>query len=89
MISRAYSLPRAARAAASFVRQHFRKADDGVERRAQLVAHGGEEPALGGIGALGFRARVLERLFLHLALGDVAQHRHDFTFAAGVAFGVA
>ena len=30
---------------------------------------------LRGVGALGFGARALERLFLRLALGDVAQHR--------------
>ena len=42
----------------SLVHQHVRKADDGVERRAQFVAHGGEEAAFGGIGALRFGMRV-------------------------------
>ena len=51
--------------------QHFAVADDGVERRPQLVAHGGEEPALGLVGGFGV---ALGRLELHLAvleLGDV------------------
>ena len=69
LISCAYS--RAARGVEPhllLVDQHLGEADDGVERRAQLVAHGGEEPALGGVGALGFGARILERLLLGLAL---------------------
>ena len=72
-----------------FLHQHFRKADDGVERRAQFVAHGGEEAALGGIGALSLRARVLERLLLPLAFGHVAQHRDDFAAASSPASAVA
>ena len=34
--------------------QHLAVADDGVERRAQLVAHLGQELGLGAVGALGF-----------------------------------
>ena len=49
------------------VHQHFGKANDRVERRAQFVAHGGEEARLGRVGALGFRARIFKRLFLGLA----------------------
>ena len=45
------------------------------------MAHGGEEAALGGIRALGFLARVLDRLLLDLAVGDVAHHRHDLALA--------
>jgi hypothetical protein len=37
---------------------------------------------LGGVGALGFRARVFERPLLFLALGDVAHHRDDLAFHA-------
>ena len=61
-----------------FLLQHVRETDDGVERRAQFVAHGGEKTALGGIGALGLGARVLERLLLKLTLGHVAQNGDDF-----------
>ncbi len=68
-----------------FLRQHFREADDGIERRAQLVAHGGEEVALGGVRALGLGAGVLDRLLLRLALGGVAHDRHDLAVMAVVA----
>ena len=70
-----------------FLLQHFGEADDGVERRAQFVAHGGEEAALGGIGALGLGAGVFKRLLLQLAPGDVAQHRDDFATAVGAGIG--
>ena len=43
------------------------EADDGVERRAQLVAHVGEELGLGAVGALGLR------LLLEVALGEVGE----------------
>ena len=33
--------------------EHLAVADDGVERRAQLVAHVGQEGALGPVGGLG------------------------------------
>ena len=63
--------------------QHVREADDGVERRAQFVAHGGEETALGGVGAFGLGARVLERLLLVLAFRHIAKHGDDLAaFAA-------
>ncbi len=42
------------------------------------MAHGGEEAALGGVGALGLGVRVKQRLLLRFALGHVAQHRDDF-----------
>ena len=65
--------------------QHFGEADDGVERRAQFMAHGGEEAALGRVRALGFRARLFERLLLLLALGDVAHDGDDFAALTGTA----
>ena len=46
---------------------HLGKADDGVERRAQLVAHIGEEFGLGAVGALGLR------LLVEIALGEVGE----------------
>ena len=46
---------------------HFGKADDGVERRAQFVAHIGEEFGLGAVGALGLR------LLVEVALGEIGE----------------
>ena len=65
------------------VREHLGEPDDRVERRAQLVAHGGKEAALGGVGALGILARALERLLLTLALGHVADHRDHLALGFG------
>ena len=61
-----------------FLHDHLGETDDGVERRAQFVAHGGEEAGLGRIRLLGGGARQFERLLLHLAVGDVAHHGDDF-----------
>ena len=63
-----------------FLNDHFGEADDGVERRAQFVAHGGEKAALGRVGLLGGGARQIERLFLDFAVGDVAHHGDDLGF---------
>ena len=68
------------------VGEHLGEPDDRVERRAQLVAHGREEAALGGIRAHGFLARVFQRPLLAFALGHVADHRNHFALAVG-AFG--
>ena len=57
-----------------FLYDHLGKTDDGVQRRAQFVAHGGEEAGLGRIRLFGSGARQFERLLLHLAVGDVAHH---------------
>ena len=65
------------------VDQHVGEADDGVERRAQLVAHIGEELDLGGVGVVGLGAGALQRLLLVLALGDVAHHRDHLGLAGG------
>ena len=67
-----------------FLHQHIGEADDGIERRAQFVAHGGEEAAFGVIGALRFGMRVELRLLQALAFGDVAQHRDDFAAIVAV-----
>jgi hypothetical protein len=45
--------------------------EDGVERGAQLVAHPGEELALGPVGPLGVPPGLLERLLGAAAFGDV------------------
>ena len=50
--------------AEQFVLQHLGEAENGVERRAQLMAHGGEEARLGEIGLLGAPAR-----FVGIGLG--------------------
>ena len=42
--------------------QHFGKADDGVERRAELVAHRREELRLGDVGLLGVAAGLVRHL---------------------------
>ena len=70
-----------------FLHQHLRKADDGVERRAQFVAHSGQEAAFGGVGALRLGVRVQKRLLVAFALGDIAQHRNDLAtvLPAGIA----
>src|SRR5207247_2491487 len=60
--------------------QHVGKTDDGIERGAQLMAHRRQEAALGDTCALRLRARLLERLLLDLAPGDVAQNRDDLVF---------
>ena len=61
-----------------FLHQHPGKADNGVQRRPQFVTHGSEEAALGGVGSLGFGARLPERFFLAFSFGHVAQHGDDF-----------
>ena len=48
-----------------FLLQHLGVAHDGVERRAQLVAHVGQEDALGPVG-------LLQRLLVAFAFGDIA-----------------
>jgi hypothetical protein len=60
-----------------FFLQHVGETDDGVERGPQFVTHGGEEAAFGGIGPLGLGARILQRLFMLLALRDIAEHSDD------------
>ena len=52
--------------------KQLREPEDGVERRAQLVTHAGEEVALGAIGAVGFDTRIPQRHFHRPLLGDVA-----------------
>ena len=51
---------------------HVDHAQNGVHRRAQLVAHVGQELALGDVGGLGGFLGSLQRFFRPLAVGDVA-----------------
>ena len=67
-----------------FLHDHLGETDDGVERRAQFVAHGGEEAGLGRIRLLGGGARQFERLLLELAVGDVAHHGDDLGLGRGL-----
>ena len=60
------------------VHQHFGEADDDIERRAQLVTHGGNEAALGIVGAFSLGAGIFEALLLRLAISDVTHHGDDF-----------
>ncbi len=54
--------------------QQLREADDGIQRRAQLVAHAGQEGGLGAVGLLGLRLRQRQvlRPLVHLLLQVVA-----------------
>ena len=49
---------------------HLGEAEDGVERRAQLVAHGGKEARLGVVGGFRAPARLVGNRFLLLELGN-------------------
>ena len=49
---------------------HLREAEDGVERRAQLVAHGREEARLGEVGAFGPPPRLVGIELGLLEFGD-------------------
>ena len=72
-----FEIFRAADGAEHLMRHHFGEADDGVERRAQLVTHVGKEARLGTACGLGEIARLDQRAFLRLALGNVARDRND------------
>ncbi len=64
----------AADRAEALLHHHFGKADDGVERRPDLVADLGEEIRLLRIGGLGGAARGDKLLLDILPVGDVAKH---------------
>ncbi len=69
-VVRIFLVGRNAVRAEQFALHHFREAEDGVERGAQFVAHGGEKARLGEVGALGPPPRLVgiePRLF---ELGD-------------------
>ena len=61
--------------------QHLGEAEDGVQRRAQLVAHAGDEFAARAIGALGQRARLQGGAGAG-PVGDIAPARHRALAAA-------
>ena len=60
------------------------EADDGVQRRAQLVAHIGQELRLGSVGQLRRLLGVDQRGFRLLAVGDVQRHGHHVGDAAEI-----
>jgi hypothetical protein len=70
------------------VLERFRKADDGVERRAQLVRHGRHELGLHPAGVLELDVLFLQRLVDALAVGDVAgSSEHALQLAVAVVEG--
>ena len=77
---RVFLAPRRVQHQRILLHDHLGEADDRIQRRAQLMAHGGEEARLGGVGGFRGAAREIERLLLHLAVGDVAHHGDDFGF---------
>ena len=82
---RIFQIARSAERAEHLVRHHFGEADDGVERRAQFVAHIGEEARLGAVGLFGEIARLDQFALVGLALGDVAGDGDD---VGGLAVGL-
>src|SRR5215471_19103178 len=59
---------------------HLGQPNDGIERRAQLVAHAGDKGRLGEAHRLGLVARGGERLFVTLALGDISVNDNASAF---------
>ena len=69
--------------------QQPRHAQHAVHGRADFVAHGGQEAGFGAAGRFGAVARLGQRVFQRLALGDVAADALHFDQPAmGVAHGV-
>src|SRR5262249_46157157 len=64
------------------VEQQLGESDDGVQGRADLVAHGGEEIRLGAIGLLHRRLRLLEHALYRTLLRNVDIDRADADDAA-------
>ena len=64
--------------------QQVRHADNGIHRRADLVAHIGQKLALGGVGALGFLAGVMQAFFHPLFGVHVGGDAINDTLAVGV-----
>ena len=63
------------------VRQHVGETDDRIQRRAQFMTHGGDEPDLCRIGAFGFRPRGLDRAVLRFPFADIAEDGNHLTLA--------
>ena len=67
------------------VADHLREAEDGVERRAQLVAHVGQELGFGAVRLLGLVLGLGQRHLELVLVGDVEADAHDH---GDVAFGI-
>ena len=63
----------------------FGKADDGVQRRAQFMAHIGQEAGLGGIGGFGFALGAAQGFLAFLDDGEVGQEDDRAAFGGGAA----
>ena len=79
---RIFAPPRGVQHQRLFVHDHLGEADDRVQRRAQLMAHGSEETRLCSIRGLGCSARENECLLLQLAVGDVAHDGDNLEFGS-------
>ncbi len=64
--ARIFTLPVTGELATDFMRQHVGKTDDGIERRAQLVANGSQKAALAD--SFGFQFRFQHRDFIEKLL---------------------
>ena len=60
--------------------QHLAESDDRVQRRAQFVAHVGEETGLGATHRLSLIAGGCEGMLVVLAIGDVGVDDHKPAF---------
>ena len=79
-------IARAAQGTHHLVGHELREADDGVQRRAQFVAHIGEEFGLAAAGELGLFLGGDQRQLGFLAVGDVERRRyHDQGLVVGIA----
>src|SRR3546814_12481875 len=64
---------RAAERAQQLALHDFREADDGVQRRAQLMAHVGQELRLGAVGELGALLGADQRLLALTQGGEIGR----------------
>ncbi|MNZ36216.1 hypothetical protein D3C78_536300 [compost metagenome] len=67
--------------------EHVDQADHAVHRRADLVAHGGEEGRLGAAGLFGILTRLGQTGDQYLTLADAAQRANEEVLTMHVVFG--
>src|SRR5579862_1314281 len=76
-----FAVARVAVRAEELARDDLREADDGVQRRAQLVTHIGEEARLGGARGLGRLLGAVRILLAVLDRGEVADEEDEAAVA--------